>query len=176
MRLVDLRGDPAHESGLYLGAHERPVEMAGVAPLRLLQQARFAFVQPAQGPRTGARVLAPLVRIDVAQVEDARYARSERKVLGVLCHRRREYEYTGEWPLPGQLASPVGQLRVPVIVDRQCAALHQAGEAAQPASAAVERPHAHFTADLAQLVDVLPVFRVVHEGSDVHLEALAQDP
>ena len=136
------------------------------------QFAAFARIHPGQRPALRRRVLRPFVGIDIDHVEHAtRKARRHE-----LRHRRGECQPARHPTRRRQPGCPALELAAAVIGQRQRLAAQQAGQAGQPGTARMQRQQLDRRAIRLQCIPVLPVVRIVDEGTEVDFITRAQMP
>ena len=144
---------------------QRRIVIARHAPLVRQQLLRFVAVQPIHRPRFLCGVLAPFIRIDVAEIDHAAHAGIR---IGVLRHGRREYQHARNFMLRDGLVDPGFGRCIAVVIERQRAVAEQCTQAAHARNQWIELGKVAAGAQRFDARHVLPVVRIVDEGGQVH--------
>ena len=145
---------------LGLGDEERVLRPCHRRALEFEQLASLAAVDPGQRPVAAVRVLGPLGRIDVDQIDQRTQSRSGRDVLrhGRGKHHRRVGALLADRPL-----DPGGKRGAAVVRQRQRLAVQEPREAAQPRGTRRDPLDVQVRAQGPQRVDVRLILRIVDE-------------
>jgi len=162
----ELRRQSAEEGGLAAGGEDAGVARRADAPIEVEQRAAFARVDPAHGASPHARILPPLVRVDVAVINQ-QATRSAGATDNVLRHHRGADDSGRRSPTLDNARNPPRQAAMMEVRTRERVIAGEAMQRGEPGEARPERREITLLAEFPDRLDMLPIDRVVDKAAEI---------